>query len=320
MQINHGLEKIGKTRFGTLYWAGYALGPCLPPIQQLVTTGVIRADGTDKVLIIYKCKSVGLTDVQDTAKLAWMKNLRLFSDFQIQLQQLVCILEPIARAIKCLEGLQVTVGDVWKFYVAITAVLHDLFLENSLGIPEEVQEQVRFLVNKRYQEMIEGPSGDLYLSGFYLDPRTVYLPSFPFLTDTFLEHVKSPILLKSSANQLDKPEAPAPVLYLETQITDQDLRDSMPTYAKVGVFLLKVLATELKAGRQAPQFASYKSATDVMTAFRSQFEAFTRQYPPFSARSRSWTKPYLYWTAMLDQSDAGVLAVKSSVSSVRIVF
>ncbi|KAJ7865965.1 hypothetical protein B0H13DRAFT_1898288 [Mycena leptocephala] len=55
----------------------------------------------------------------------------------------------------------------------------------------------------------------------------------------------------------------------------------MPTYAKVGVFLLKVLATELKAGRQAPQFASYKSATDVMTAFRSQFEAFTRQYPPF---------------------------------------
>jgi hypothetical protein len=175
-------------------------------------------------------------------------------------------------------------------------------------------------VNKRYQEMIEGPSGDLYLSGFYLDPRTVYLPSFPFLTDTFLEHVKSPILLKSSANQLDKPEAPAPVLYLETQITDQDLRDSMPTYAKVGVFLLKVLATELKAGRQAPQFASYKSATDVMTAFRSQFEAFTRQYPPFSARSRSWTKPYLYWTAMLDKSDAGVLAVKSSVSSVRIVF
>ncbi len=42
------------------------------------------------------------------------------------------ILEPIARAIKCLEGLGVTVGDVWKFYVAITAVLRDLFAEDTL--------------------------------------------------------------------------------------------------------------------------------------------------------------------------------------------
>jgi hypothetical protein len=49
--INKGLEKVGKTRFGTIYWAGYALIPCLPPISELITTGVINADG-DKVGIL----------------------------------------------------------------------------------------------------------------------------------------------------------------------------------------------------------------------------------------------------------------------------
>ncbi|KAJ7613363.1 hypothetical protein DFH06DRAFT_1370699 [Mycena polygramma] len=246
MDINKGLEKIGKIRFGTLYWAGYALAGCLPAIHQLVTTGV----------------------------LSWMKNLRIYSDFQIHLKQLVCVLEPIARAIKCLEGLQVTVGDVWKFYVAITAVLHDLFLDNSLGFP--------------------GPSGDLYLSGFYLDP----------------EHVRSPILRLASSNQLnpDPSVTSAPVLPSQARITDQDLRDSMPTYTKVGRFLLKLLATELEAGRTALQFESYQCGDEILAAFRVQFESFTRQYPPFSARNPSWTKPYLYWTAMLEQADAGVLA------------
>ncbi|KAJ7440039.1 hypothetical protein FB451DRAFT_1059072, partial [Mycena latifolia] len=135
MDINKGLEKIGKTRFGTLYWASYALLRVLPAIHELVSTG-------------------------DGVTLAWMKNLRTFSDFQIQLQQFCCILEPIAGAIKCLEGLQVTVGDVWKFYVAIPAVLDALFTEDSLGIPLDVQGQVCSLVNKRYEEMIGGPSGD----------------------------------------------------------------------------------------------------------------------------------------------------------------
>ncbi|KAJ7023185.1 ribonuclease H-like domain-containing protein [Mycena alexandri] len=268
MHINKGLEKIGQTRFGTIYWAGYALFRLLPPIHEL--------------------------NLQDGSKLAWMKNLREYSDFQIQLQQLCCVLEPIARAIKCLEGLQVTVGDVWKFNVAITAVLHDLFEGNSLGIPEEVQDQIRFIVNKRYKQMIEGPSGPLYLSGFYLDP----------------EHVRSPILFKASANQLDN-AAPAtfgPIAPSQAKVTDQDLRDSMPTYTKVGAFLLRVLAIELKAGRTAPQFESYKTADDVLDALRTQFEAYTRQHPPFSARQKSWTKPYLYWTAMLAHVDSGVLA------------
>ncbi|KAJ6595943.1 hypothetical protein B0H10DRAFT_1642011, partial [Mycena sp. CBHHK59/15] len=87
-----------------------------------------------------------------------------------ELQQLCTILEPVARAIKCLEGLAVTVGEVWKFYVAITAVFHDLFSEDILSFPQIVQDEVCSIVNRRYDEMIHGPSGDIFLSGFSLDP------------------------------------------------------------------------------------------------------------------------------------------------------
>ncbi|KAJ6620535.1 hypothetical protein B0H10DRAFT_2163532 [Mycena sp. CBHHK59/15] len=108
LKINKGLVKIGKTRFGTLYCAGHSVHHRLPAITELITSGVINTDGADKV-----CQ----TRVDD-------------STFELELQQLIAILELIARVIKCLEGLDVTVGDVWKFYVAITAVLRDLFAED----------------------------------------------------------------------------------------------------------------------------------------------------------------------------------------------
>ncbi|KAJ7256333.1 ribonuclease H-like domain-containing protein [Mycena rebaudengoi] len=278
LQINKGLEKIGKTRFGTLYWASYSLLRCLPPITELVNSGVINVDGADK----------------EKAKLAWLKNLRLLQDFTMQLQQLCTVLEPIARAIKCLEGLEATVGDVWKFYVAITAVLQDLFAQNSISIPQAVQDEVCTIVNRRYKQMIDGPSGDLYLSGFYLDP----------------EHVKSPILFKKSGNQLER-AATTPLSSNQTNsgATDKDLRDSMPTYSKIGTFLYKTLAKELQSGRSdAPPFRPYLTSDLVFAAFKSQFENYTRQYPPFSARSPLWSKPIQYWNAMSERPEAAILA------------
>ncbi|KAJ6592131.1 hypothetical protein DFH09DRAFT_1306042 [Mycena vulgaris] len=109
----------------------------------------------------------------DKSKLAWFKHLCLFHNFELEIQQFCNILEPIARAIKCLEGLEATVGDIWKFFVAITAVLHDLFKENILSFPSDVQDEVCSIVNRHYDEMINGPNGDLFLVGFCLEPEHV---------------------------------------------------------------------------------------------------------------------------------------------------
>jgi hypothetical protein len=83
----------------------------------------------------------------------------------------------------------------------------------------------------------------------------------------------------------------------------------MPSYSKVGAFLFQVLAKELQSGRDAPAFRRYSSAAAVMVAFRTQFEAYTRQYAPFSARSNAWSKTMQYWRSLEDQPQASIIAV-----------
>jgi hypothetical protein len=83
----------------------------------------------------------------------------------------------------------------------------------------------------------------------------------------------------------------------------------MPAYPKVGIFLLTVLAKELQAGRKDRAFENYSSGDQILAAFKIQFESYTRQYPPFSARSEVWSRPIQYWKAMSQQSEASVLAV-----------
>ncbi|KAF9021143.1 hypothetical protein BDZ89DRAFT_1071717 [Hymenopellis radicata] len=270
LEINKGLEKVGKTRFGTIYWAGYALQRCLPAITELLNSNVILTD----------------TD----SPLAFLKNLPLSQAFNLRLTQLVCVLEPIARAIKCLEGLDTTVGDVWKFYVAITAVIRDLFVNNAQGYPPELQEAIRKIINSRYKEMIGGERGVVYLAGFYLDP----------------EQLSSPILRKSQANVLERG-----IVRLRgppSDRTDQDLRDAMPTYAKVGLFLIQTLYHEMNSrGRDIPACSQYETSTAAVAALKSQFEAYTRQHAPFSARVHART-PLEYWRTMSESPHADVLA------------
>ncbi|KAK7050670.1 hypothetical protein R3P38DRAFT_3174151 [Favolaschia claudopus] len=138
--------------------------------------------------------------------------------------------------------------------------------------------------------MIHGPSGDLFLAGFFLDP----------------EHVKSTLLFRVSANQLSTPTAQAPSA-TASLVTDQDLRDSMPAYVKVGAFLFHLLAKELQSGRDAPAFQRYSKAADVMKALL-QFEYYTRQYPPFSTRSNGWTKAIQYWRSLEEHPESSILA------------
>ncbi|KAJ6605547.1 hypothetical protein DFH09DRAFT_897251 [Mycena vulgaris] len=82
----------------------------------------------------------------------------------------------------------------------------------------------------------------------------------------------------------------------------------MPSYHKVGVFLFQVLAKELQGNRDVPAFARYSSAAEIMGAFKSQFEAYTRQYPPFSVRSKTWTKAMQYWRSLAELPEASILA------------
>jgi hypothetical protein len=97
------------------------------------------------------------------------------SAFENGLRQLVLILEPLARACKCLESAKATVGDVYLFWLAVLATFEQLFLDNNdvdgLQLPESVIDQVRRIVNARWQELTTGPSKNVYMATFFLDPR-----------------------------------------------------------------------------------------------------------------------------------------------------
>lgn len=53
LHINRGLEKIGKTQFGSVYWSAKSLRRCLPAIREIV------CDTEDPVNITVSTYTVG---------------------------------------------------------------------------------------------------------------------------------------------------------------------------------------------------------------------------------------------------------------------
>ncbi|KAG0701297.1 ribonuclease H-like domain-containing protein [Suillus ampliporus] len=98
LQIKRGLVSVGKTRFGTIYHSGESLRRCLKPIRQLCTEKVI--------------------------------NIPLNFDNFSQ------VLAPIAKAITCLESTHSTVSDVYLFWLAVTATIHQIITEDITGLPD----------------------------------------------------------------------------------------------------------------------------------------------------------------------------------------
>jgi hypothetical protein len=95
--------------------------------------------------------------------------------FITELREVVVVLEPLARSIKCLESRHSTPADVYHFWLAVLARYSDLFKGNTtlLGsaLPASVIDDIRSIVNGRYSEMFHGKSQQIYVTTFFLDFR-----------------------------------------------------------------------------------------------------------------------------------------------------
>jgi hypothetical protein len=67
--------------------------------------------------------------------------------FEVELQQLLTVLAPIVKAITCLESTHSNVSDVYLFWLAVTATIHQIITEDITGLPTSVTEQIRKAVN-----------------------------------------------------------------------------------------------------------------------------------------------------------------------------
>ena len=93
--------------------------------------------------------------------------------FQRDLKRLGAVLMPFARAIQCLEAKDTNPGDVYTYWLAVVAHLHDLITKDSdkSRYTTEFKERIRQIANYRFSELIDNKhASNIYLTAFVLDP------------------------------------------------------------------------------------------------------------------------------------------------------
>ncbi|KAI0755573.1 ribonuclease H-like domain-containing protein [Fomes fomentarius] len=225
--VSRGLESIGKTRFATVYWAAESVKRCLPQLQQLMDSGKVPL----KKL---------------TFDPALLKSGRASMQFEQDLDRYISILAPFGRAIKSLEATDTTAGDVYIFWLAIAATLHDLFAlaEEHTGITRELAQKVTSIVNRRYKEVIDESPTDVYFSSCYLNPK----------------YARADVLGKptSMSNAFFLPPPARTHTRITSDNNDQDDSKDAPNpraYRRVKEFLKILLRAEVDKGTTSPLMA-----------------------------------------------------------------
>lgn len=154
--ISRGLEAIGKTRFATVYYAAASLLRCLPAIAKILDDGTVELPEESDMDCFHS----------DGHAAAW---------FKAELTQIVKVLEPLAKSIKCLESGHSTPADVFIFWVATLAEYEEFLSGTSHRLNSPTVQDIRAILNKRYQEMIDSSPSDIYIASFFLVPGTSLL-------------------------------------------------------------------------------------------------------------------------------------------------
>lgn len=108
------------------------------------------------------------------------------TEFEMKLRQLLLVIGPPAKSITCLESAHSTVADVYVFWLAVMASLNELIESDALGLPIAVIEKIRRLCNYRFDQMINDGPSDIFVAGFFLDPRM--FNSILLLNSSILNH------------------------------------------------------------------------------------------------------------------------------------
>ncbi|KAJ2983808.1 hypothetical protein NUW54_g10593 [Trametes sanguinea] len=148
-----GLQKVGKTRFGSHWSAAQSLLPALPRIRELVQAKEIK----------FKHKRIqGIFAVRYNIE---------YTRLEHALVQYTTIVEPLIRSLWALEASTANAADVFIFFTACAASLRDLFAIGSeaTGITNSVAKAVTDIFNDRYDQFFF--HNEIYFAAFALDPR-----------------------------------------------------------------------------------------------------------------------------------------------------
>ncbi|KAJ7712808.1 ribonuclease H-like domain-containing protein [Mycena metata] len=287
LKISRGLQSVGETRFGTIYWS---------------LDSVLR--GIDAFVSIVRNPNIGLDSEVIHALLHFLDDEDVFK-LRRDLTRLGAVLMPFARAIQCLESKDTTPADVYLYWLAVVAQLKDLIAKDDAAAQSKskyvttVKELIRGIANFRFTQLIQSAqSSDVYFTAFVLDPdnrgATILATPNPLAVQ--------PITISLSGGHRVK--EPAPLI------------------RRVGLSLQQILQREygteyrpertVEEGKKAmfeinPDIA-HRTPTEALSALRLQLKNFLDGAEPFDRKRKPDEIPREWWRKLLDRDDADILA------------
>ncbi|KAI0027166.1 ribonuclease H-like domain-containing protein [Vararia minispora EC-137] len=140
-RITRGLQKFGKTRFGSISHSVSSMQRCLPIIHELVRTRRIKLPVANVHARLVPESSKG-------------------DEFKRLLKLTVDVFAPCAKTITCAESTHANLADVFMLWLAVSAAYKDL-MEDPIALAEldqQTREKIRRILNYRFQQMVENPS------------------------------------------------------------------------------------------------------------------------------------------------------------------
>ncbi|KAF6756529.1 ribonuclease H-like domain-containing protein [Ephemerocybe angulata] len=295
MGIAKGLLTMSDTRFGSVFWSIDSVLVGYPALKRVGTDMTNGLEEDSKVRELF--------GDEDTAH-----------EFEKMLKRLHALLLPFARSIQCLEGREITPADPYRYWLAITAQVHDLIItDDALSRPrysKETKEEIRRIANHRFSDLIENEaSGNVYLTAFFLDPdnraATIYSKPNPL--------VVTPVVLTAGAGGA-APKA--------------RLKEEAGIVSRVGESLLKIMRREYDWAYYAkesgslsvdvdkakenmkevnPYLASY-TPREALELLKTQLPAYERGDPPFNRKREDDESLRDWWFSLRRFPEAKVLA------------
>ncbi|KAG7085347.1 hypothetical protein E1B28_002913 [Marasmius oreades] len=206
-----------------------------------------------------------------------------------------------------LQNTMKDIYDVYRYWLAILAQLHDLFQNGKHKLEIRVIEQIRTIVNRRYSELIENSHAqNIYLTAFFLAPE-----------NRSSEILKRPNPLAVPTIILSIPRSTDP--NSRPPIT---LKQSPSTVQKIGVSLLGILRKEyddvyhpevsLESARKEmanrnPYLAKHTPA-EALAQLKSQLSAYMNGESPFVFKQSFKGTVREWWIQLARHDEADVLA------------
>ncbi|KAJ7237403.1 hypothetical protein C8J57DRAFT_1568538 [Mycena rebaudengoi] len=287
LKISRGLQSVGETRFGTIYWSLDSILRGIPAFISIVRN--------PKLGIESEVLQKHFADDDDVFK------------FKRDLTRLGAVLMPLARAIQCLESKDTTPADVYLYWLAVVAQLNDLICRDNKPAPskkskyeETLKDLIRQIANYRFSQLIEDErASNVYFTAFVLDPdnrgATILATPNPLQI--------RPVTVSFSGGQPAVMQHP-------------------PLIQRIGLSLQKILHKEYgneyrpdrtveeakSAMRDINPYIAHRVPKDALSALRVQLQGFLHGVQPSDRKKKPTESPREWWVRLLTQDDSDILA------------